>query len=67
MLKLAQTGKNKHPQIDFSIYLPGGRQSVGGIGLLPDQKHFSEFHQLLFMGSDAMLALSQPPSSLRFV
>lgn len=67
MLKLAQTGENKSSWIDFSIYLLGGRQSVGGIGLLPDLKHFSELHQLLLMGSDAILALSQPPNALRFV
>lgn len=67
MLKLAQTAENKSPWIDFSIYLLGGRQSVGGIGLLPDLKHFSELHQLLLMSSDAILALSQPPNALRFV
>lgn len=35
--------------------------------MLPDLKHFSELHQLLLMGSDAILALGQPPKALRFV
>ena len=67
MLKLAQTRENKHPETDFSIYLPGGRHSIGGVGLLPDLKHFSELCQFLLMGSDAILALSQPAHALRFV
>ena len=67
MLKLAQTGENKHPLIDFSLYLPGSRQSVGGVGLLRELKHFPELHQLLLTGSVAILALGQPPSALRSV
>lgn len=34
---------------------------MGGSGPLPDPKHFSELHQLLLMGNDAMLAPSQAP------
>lgn len=41
---------------------------MGGSGLLPDLKHFSELHQLLLMGNDAMLASSQAgPGALRAV
>lgn len=35
--------------------------------MLPDLKHFSELCQLLLMGSDAILALSQPAHALRLV
>lgn len=37
---------------------------MGGTGPLPDLKHFSELHQLLLMGNDAMLAPSQAPVHL---